>query len=235
VAQILSWAEAHRERTGAWPTQRSGAVAEVRGLSWKAVNTALAQGGRGLPGGSSLARLLHEQRGRESRRREPLTQEQLLAWADAHRARTGTWPNAASGAVVEAPGETWRRLDFALRAGYRGLPGGDSLVRLLGRSGRGDSAVQPWTAAEDDLVRTLPPAEVAQRTGRTLAAVYTRRRNLHVKRSNAERDGEIVAQRAAGRKLAAIAARFGLSCQRVAQIVAGQREGKGEPAPSRLA
>jgi hypothetical protein len=36
----------------------------------------------------------------------------------------------------------------------------------------------PWTAAEDRLVRTLPPAQAAARTGRTMHAVYTRRHFL---------------------------------------------------------
>jgi hypothetical protein len=37
---------------------------------------------------------------------------------------------------------------------------------------------QPWTPAEDDMVRTLPPADVVRRTGRSLRAVYDRRRTL---------------------------------------------------------
>jgi hypothetical protein len=36
----------------------------------------------------------------------------------------------------------------------------------------------PWTAEEDQLLKTLPPEEVARRTGRTLTAIYTRRRRL---------------------------------------------------------
>jgi hypothetical protein len=36
----------------------------------------------------------------------------------------------------------------------------------------------PWTAEEDELLRTLPAEEVAERTGRTLTAIYTRRRRL---------------------------------------------------------
>ena len=36
----------------------------------------------------------------------------------------------------------------------------------------------PWTAAEDRLVRTLPPAQAAARTGRTMDAVYRRRHHL---------------------------------------------------------
>jgi hypothetical protein len=33
-----------------------------------------------------------------------------------------------------------------------------------------------WTAEEDDLVRTLPAGDAAARTGRTLKAIYSRRR-----------------------------------------------------------
>ena len=36
-----------------------------------------------------------------------------------------------------------------------------------------------WTAAEDESVRTRPPAEAARQTGRPLAAVYGRRHRLH--------------------------------------------------------
>jgi hypothetical protein len=70
-------------------------------------------------------------------------------------------------------------VDFSLRFGHRGLAGGDSLARLLRRR-RGDSASHPWTEAEDELVRTLPPAEAAQRTGRAINAVYDRRSQLRL-------------------------------------------------------
>jgi hypothetical protein len=62
-----------------------------------------------------------------------LTVAQILSWADEHRARTGQWPGAASGPVGAAPGETWGALNMALRLGHRGLPGGDTLARLLTR------------------------------------------------------------------------------------------------------
>ena len=58
---------------------------------------------------------------------------EILAWADAHRARTGEWPRIHSGPIHEASRETWQGIDRALRYGHRGLPGGDSLPRLLGR------------------------------------------------------------------------------------------------------
>jgi hypothetical protein len=73
-------------------------------------------------------------------RRPPLTVEQVLAWADAHYARTGRWPTAASGFVADAPGEVWGHINNALARGNRGLPRGGSLVRLLALHGRGRGA-----------------------------------------------------------------------------------------------
>jgi hypothetical protein len=113
------------------------------------------------------------------RRRPPLTVEQILAWADAHHARTGKWPTIRSGPIADAPVETWKAIDHALVRGHRGLPGSDSLARLLNRHrNRGGHSWVSWTPAEDEFVRTLPPAEAAGRTGRTLLAVYQRRRRL---------------------------------------------------------
>jgi hypothetical protein len=135
--QVLRWADAYRARTGRWPTSDSGAVAGAPGETWEALNRALARGNRGLPGGSSVARLLAERRGKRNKARTPpLTEEQVLRWASAHRARTGRWPSRNSGAVPEAPGESWSAISSALWAGYRGLPGGDTLARLLSRHGR---------------------------------------------------------------------------------------------------
>jgi hypothetical protein len=120
------------------------------------------------------------------RHKPPLTVAQILAWADAYHARAGTWPTARSGPIPEAPGEVWQRLNAALYNGYRGLPGGDSLARLLNWHQRGRRATprqrrsQSWTGAEDMLVRTLPAREAAVRTGRTLQAVYQRRHVLGI-------------------------------------------------------
>ena len=62
--------------------------------------------------------------------RPPLTSEQILAWADVHKARTGKWPLRTSTELpVEA--ETWAAINSALVAGNRGLPRNSSLSRLL--------------------------------------------------------------------------------------------------------
>ena len=39
---------------------------------------------------------------------------------------------------------------------------------------------RPWTPAEDEIVRTLPPREAARRLGRTVPAVCTRRCKLGI-------------------------------------------------------
>jgi hypothetical protein len=134
VEQILAWADAHREATGEWPGEDSGPVRSVPGENWKLISVALLRGVRGLPGGSSLARLLAEHRGaRNPADLPPLTIQQILAWADDHREATGRWPSGLSGPVAEGKSETWRAVDTALRNGNRGLPGGASLARLLAK------------------------------------------------------------------------------------------------------
>jgi hypothetical protein len=131
-AKILRWADRHYRRTGRWPHSGSGPIQDAPGDSWQNVQNALVFGFRGLAGGSSLARLLAEH-GRKRNRRElpPLTIEQILSWADAEVHRIQRWPTAESGPVLEAPEETWKCLNRALRHGSRGLPGGTSLARLI--------------------------------------------------------------------------------------------------------
>jgi hypothetical protein len=129
--QILSWADAHHERSGEWPTSGSGQVSEEPAETWRDIDTALARGRRGLPGGSNLAKLLGDKRGVPTRFDRPLAEYQVLAWADLHWQRTGSWPMRKSGPVTDARGETWARIENALNKGIRGLPGGSSLARLI--------------------------------------------------------------------------------------------------------
>jgi hypothetical protein len=130
--KILTWADAHHERTGDWPNVNSGAVVDAPGERWDALDAALRQGHRGLAGGSSLLRLLVKKRGvRDPLHLPPLTVEQVLQWADLHFQRSGQWPKYDGGAIVDAPGETWAAVDSALRYGKRGLSGESSLAKLL--------------------------------------------------------------------------------------------------------
>src|SRR5262245_13038746 len=118
VAAILRWADLHYQRTGRWPTGRSGPVADAPGERWGTIEAALRCGNRGLPGTDTLARLLARHRNKRNRRAlPPLTADQILAWADAHVARTGGWPIASSGPVFGAAGETWNAVNLALVQG----------------------------------------------------------------------------------------------------------------------
>ncbi len=134
IEQILAWADEHFGRTGQWPRKDSGEVHAAPGETWSAVNRALFVGRRGLPAsdGLTLARLLAEQRNvPHPEQKPPLTIPQILAWADAHCERTGTWPVSNSGAIFDCPDETWAAVDHSLREGLRGQPGGSSLPALL--------------------------------------------------------------------------------------------------------
>lgn len=124
---ILVDAYAFREIHGQWPrTHDRRSVPGKPHASWTAYNTALGMGGRGLPAGSSLPRLFSKHRG--------LTEEILLADADAFREIHGAWPTTRDPRPVPKKAwESWVRYDRDLRMGLRGLPAGGSLPRLLAK------------------------------------------------------------------------------------------------------
>jgi len=130
-AQILTWARQHAETHGTYPGLKSGPIDGVPHESWSAVDVALRNGARGLPGNSSLPKLLHEHFGRRNRSNSPeLTIDQILSWMDEHYARTGEWPTIESGPVAADPSETWSAVDSAISHKLRGFPYVSSLFRL---------------------------------------------------------------------------------------------------------
>jgi hypothetical protein len=134
VAQILKWADAHHALTGSWPHTKDGPIQDATGESWLAIDMALRNGLRGLRGGSSLAKLLHAKRHVPNHMSQPrITQQKILAWADAHRRRTGNWPIREDGPITDAPSETWSGIDHALRKSSRGLREKSSLALLLAK------------------------------------------------------------------------------------------------------
>ncbi len=136
IPQILTWADEHYRRTNKWPRNNSGPIAGIS-ESWTGVNVALSKGGRGLRGGSSLAKLLEEHRGRRRKDHPPrLTVRKVLAWADAYHRVHGCWPSRMSGPIPESPGDSWLTIDGVLYNGSRGQPGGNTLLKLLHRRGR---------------------------------------------------------------------------------------------------
>jgi len=129
VDEVLRWADAHRRRTGEWPTNRGGAIPESPGESWALIDTMLREAKRGLPH-SSLARLLAQHRGKRNIQDLPtLTIAQILKWARLHHQQHGVWPKRESGPIPGSYGETWCGVDLA----RRGLRTRTSLAQLLGR------------------------------------------------------------------------------------------------------
>src|SRR5947208_523597 len=68
VREIIPWAELHHDRYGRWPTPESGPVEDAPGETWKAIDLALHEGLRGLPGGSSLHAVLVHYLGKGGKR-----------------------------------------------------------------------------------------------------------------------------------------------------------------------
>lgn len=67
-----------------------------------------------------------------------------------------------------------------MRARMLGVKLSDATRRKMSESAkrlgtRPPKSAPSWSAADDELCRTMPPAEVAARTGRTIKAVYDRR------------------------------------------------------------
>jgi hypothetical protein len=124
----------------------------------------------------SIFELTLRKRGRPMR--FSLTELEILGWADAHRAMTGSWPTTTSGPVVGVTGENWAALNAALRVGARGLPGADSLARLLRRERRmGERRGRTPQIARRLLVnhlhaRGLSPAEIGRRLGVSRQAAW---------------------------------------------------------------
>lgn len=128
---ILGWADAHRARTGAWPSAVSGPVHGVPGESWGALDRALRLGGRGLPPGSSVAQLLDQHRGAANHLApRHMTETMIEGWARLHDSVHGRYPSRSSGAIPDTP-FTWCAVDVALKRGLHGLPGGMTLARFL--------------------------------------------------------------------------------------------------------
>ncbi len=131
---VLRWADAYHARTGRWPLQSSGQVAEAPDETWSAIGAAFVAGSRGLGGYGSLPRFLAKRRGVRNRKALPkLRVKSILNWIAASHRRTGKWPNHTMGSIPESPRETWGGVHSALYRGNRGLPGGSSLYRLSRR------------------------------------------------------------------------------------------------------
>jgi hypothetical protein len=108
----------HRRAPGVVVEGESRAARGASGLARRQLAAPTAPGSTGVRTIAALPRL---------------QSQEILFWAEAHHDRTRAWPTRMSGPIPEAPGENWHAVDSALKSGGRGLPGGDSLSRLLDR------------------------------------------------------------------------------------------------------
>jgi len=154
IEMILGWADHHHDETGNWPRANNGYILAAPIERWGRINCALYQGHRGLPGGDTLHRLLAREREVRMLRAVPmLTEDLIVSWAQVHFERNRKWPRAEYDPVFGADGEEWSGIDGCLRGGHRGLPGGDSLAKLLARRlGVRNRTNQPPLTIEEILV-----------------------------------------------------------------------------------
>lgn len=131
-AQIYECIQDYYSKTGRWPAASTICPASPYG-SWPAIDMALRLGRRGLPGGSSIAKLrggVLTRAGSLTKRgaSNQLTFDQIYEWMLDHKMSHGVFPNCEMKTKV---GDTnWRAIDSALRLGSRGLPGGSSIAKF---------------------------------------------------------------------------------------------------------
>lgn len=137
VSVLIAAAEYHRQH-GEWPGPESVDPAlEAQGESWRRIDRALRDGGRGLPR-TTLVKLLAERSGARNKNRPgPLSEADIRTWILAHVRRTGSYPTRDSGPIEEAPGESWSAIDGALKHGCRGLTSGETLRQFVLRTRSG--------------------------------------------------------------------------------------------------
>lgn len=132
--KIIRASYLYHKSTGKWPTERTkGPVPGMPNETWTGISIALYSGYRGFAGGNSLAKLLEKNFGRTNHLNRPkLTLKSILIACRKYHSTTGTWPHKRiKDSVPGLPNETWMSINSALAGGWRGLPGGSSLPKLI--------------------------------------------------------------------------------------------------------
>lgn len=154
---ILTSAFLHKEQTGSWPHKGSGIITTgaLKGKNWATVDHDIENGKIALQSDArSLSELLTPYKLIENLTLddilfdEPMLNQNTLHIEDILKAAqqyfdaTCRWPNCNDFEIIRTgvlEGETWGRIDKALRDGLRGLPGGSSLSKLLIENGIGNA------------------------------------------------------------------------------------------------
>jgi hypothetical protein len=137
---IIDWIRQYLACHGKKPKQTSGVIefagSEYKNITWSAINAVLWKGGRGLPGGSSLAQLVEKEFGIKNRANIPLlTENKICEWIQQFIDKYKRKPIIADGviefALDEYAGETWGKINDSLMNGMRGMPKGSSLTKII--------------------------------------------------------------------------------------------------------
>lgn len=128
---LLAAAREHFSNYWEIPTRRSKEpIPLLPGESWLAIDQAGFQGHRGLMKGRTLAVIFAPLR-EELRIGIPLSKEMIIAEARAVHALHGVLPTRRTTLPLPTLHTTWEAINVALQRGLRGLPGGNSLSKLL--------------------------------------------------------------------------------------------------------
>ena len=131
IYQIIEWAKDHFKKTNEWPTYKSGAVLADYSEKWGAINSALQGGHRGLETNETLEALLWREKGVVGTLAgKKLSNKKILDLTKQHFEKTGLYPTSNSDWILEGK-DSWSTISVALNRGFRGLPGGSSLAKLL--------------------------------------------------------------------------------------------------------
>lgn len=140
---ILDWIKQYIDVHGKKPNRTSGIIEpvseEYKGITWTIINTALEVGTRGLPGGSSLAKLIDNKMGIANPMNLPLLNEELIInWVTQFINTHKEKPLRSSGVIefasADHKGITWLAVDSALKRGSRGISGKSSLASLIAKT-----------------------------------------------------------------------------------------------------
>lgn len=134
IEKVKKWAQTYFDLNGKWPSSKSGrdGIDDDSGETWMSIISSLRSGCRGVRKKMSCIKELMTDEvppGRPGK----LSMELIKTWADAFFAKNGYYPLTRSGPVDEAPGETWRNIEAAMRKGNRGLPKGSLTEFLRGK------------------------------------------------------------------------------------------------------
>lgn len=144
------WAEMleYKRINGKFPTDKTKCTCKF-GL-WKTIGIALFTGSRGLPGGSSLAKLRRRNTGIDTGRKSGISLTEDLVWQEilAFKKANGIFPSTNTKPKTSF-GITWSAMSGNLSSGYYGLPGGSSLAKLIeARTGKKRPDNRPLSAIQ---------------------------------------------------------------------------------------